>query len=293
MTDSATTIKHHLLLITLRSDLGGGPRHVSDLTGFLKKQKKFQTYIASPLESPYGGQFQAEGYAHFELPHRRFSLFKLLQLLVFCHKHQIKTVHSHGRGAGAYSRFLTLFNIKVIHTFHGVHAPKNFADQVKLYLDKILNVFTHKNIFVSTSEFKQAQNLGLTMNQNFQIISNGLNLSNDDTHLEDQWDQYRTHQNSILVGCLTRLDEHKGNKYLIGYFRKLPEHFILLIAGDGPEKDELKKMIDDYGLSHRIHLLGNVSEPDHFLRSIDILTSASKSEGLPYAMLEAMALKVP
>lgn len=69
-------------------------------------------------------------------------------------------------------------------------------------------------------------------------------------------------QKTILLS-LGRLIERKGHSWFIqNVFRHLPENVIYLIAGDGPEFDEIKALVQDYAFEDRIYMLGYVSEGD-------------------------------
>jgi L-malate glycosyltransferase len=65
------------------------------------------------------------------------------------------------------------------------------------------------------------------------------------------------------------------------------------IIGDGPELESCRRRIQGAGLEGRIHLLGFQENAAAWLARMDILMLTSDHEGLPMAVLEAMALKVP
>lgn len=66
-----------------------------------------------------------------------------------------------------------------------------------------------------------------------------------------------------------------------------------LAVGQGPLKDELAAMKDDLGLGERFRFLGYESDPIGVLAAGDVFCLASQHEGLPIAMLEAMAMGLP
>ena len=89
-----------------------------------------------------------------------------------------------------------------------------------------------------------------------------------------------------------RLEQVKGYDLLISAFAsiadKLPE-WGLLIFGKGTKRDELQAQIDKAGLTDRITLAGE--DVHAFLRAknCEIFVLSSRSEGMPNALLEAMA----
>ncbi|TDQ19559.1 glycosyl transferase family 4 [Algoriphagus boseongensis] len=74
--------------------------------------------------------------------------------------------------------------------------------------------------------------------------------------------------------------------------RKHPEvHFLLV--GDGEWKSRIVKQIKESGFEQNFHLVGVQKEVIPYLNLMDIYLSTSEFEGLPIAMLEAMACEVP
>ena len=69
----------------------------------------------------------------------------------------------------------------------------------------------------------------------------------------------------------------------------------LLVVGDGPDAEPLRRRAAELGLGSRVHLLGQVSEQRKFeaLASADIFVSTSQHEGFGLVFLEAMAFGLP
>ena len=66
-----------------------------------------------------------------------------------------------------------------------------------------------------------------------------------------------------------------------------------LLAGDGPLRDALRGRIDRADLASRVHLLGARRDVPSLLRAADVFVFPSLTEGLPNALLEAMACGCP
>ncbi len=86
----------------------------------------------------------------------------------------------------------------------------------------------------------------------------------------------------------------KGHDFVIKALPKIP-NAVLLIAGDGPEKEHLQNLARILGIESRVRLLGPV--PHNELRqaysAADVLILASDREGWPNVLLEAMACGTP
>lgn len=97
-----------------------------------------------------------------------------------------------------------------------------------------------------------------------------------------------------LVGAAATLDERKGIGYLLEAAASLaregtPLH--LVIAGDGPRRDELRAAADRLGVS--ASFLGFHRDMPRLLASLDVLAMPSLTEGLGIAALEGMAAGKP
>jgi glycosyltransferase involved in cell wall biosynthesis len=100
----------------------------------------------------------------------------------------------------------------------------------------------------------------------------------------------------VLVGALGRLSAEKGFDLLIRALAALVGDGLgisLWIGGEGDQRGELQRLIDELGLQQRVRLLGHVDDPKAFQESLDVFALSSVREGLPNVVLEAMAMQVP
>ena len=96
-------------------------------------------------------------------------------------------------------------------------------------------------------------------------------------------------KNIITVG---RLVPQKNHKLLIHAFalisKKIPDEK-LIIFGEGPLKSELKKYASDMGIEKRVVFPGSISNVNVELSKAKVFVLSSDYEGLPNALMEAMA----
>ncbi len=98
-----------------------------------------------------------------------------------------------------------------------------------------------------------------------------------------------------LIGMVARLQPVKGHRFFIEAARRVldeePEaHFVLI--GDGPLKGEIESQALRLGIRERLHLLGDRTDAACLASSFDLVVLASLHEGLPNAVMEAMAAGV-
>lgn len=69
--------------------------------------------------------------------------------------------------------------------------------------------------------------------------------------------------------------------------------FIIKIAGDGPYREKLEKMIENYQIQENLILLGNQSEPRPYYEEADIFVHPADMEGFGLVVPEAMSSGLP
>lgn len=102
--------------------------------------------------------------------------------------------------------------------------------------------------------------------------------------------------NSPTILGLGRLSEEKGFHTLIEAFARIAGQFPawhLTIFGEGPERSRLERLIEDRGLTARVHLPGWTTDAAAVLSQADLFVLPSRYEGFPNALLEAMAAGLP
>lgn len=73
----------------------------------------------------------------------------------------------------------------------------------------------------------------------------------------------------------------------------LPEHTVLLLPGDGAELEHCKKKAQRLGIAHRVRFPGYVEDIVPWYEMADAAVSSSRSEGLPFHLMEAMYFGLP
>ena len=284
----------NILLLSARSDLGGGPKHMFELMDYLTKEHpETMLYSGSPLDEPFGCQISKLSHRHINLKARTFHLFDFFKLLSLCHEKKIDIIHSHGRGAGLYSRLLALFGFKVIHTFHGAHFESGLKGSFKAFIDQFLKNLTGMFICVSSSEKEKAISLNFAIEDLTNLIPNCVDKQAfNHVQAQDLREHYKIEKNKQIWGTLTRLSSEKGNHLLIDLVNQkteLFENYVFLIAGEGPDLQFLQRK----NSNDNIKFIGKEDNPISFLKGLDGYFSFSFGEGLPYSVLEATSCRIP
>ena len=101
---------------------------------------------------------------------------------------------------------------------------------------------------------------------------------------------------ALTIVSVGRLESEKGYDVLLRAFARIADEFenwSLVIAGDGSQRESLSAMGQALGLGPRVQLAGYVADPRTLLSEAAIFAMASRYEGFPNALLEAMAAGLP
>jgi glycosyltransferase involved in cell wall biosynthesis len=103
-------------------------------------------------------------------------------------------------------------------------------------------------------------------------------------------------QDRIVIGVAGRLSPEKGLGTLFhaaqGIVASIPQ-VLFVLAGEGPDRAELENLARKLSIHEHVTFLGRLPNMTDFYASIDALVMPSLQEGLPMALLEAMAAGKP
>ena len=123
------------------------------------------------------------------------------------------------------------------------------------------------------------------------VIPIGINDDSDNEHIRYQ-EIRDSYPERFIVLAIGRLIYYKGFEYLIRAAQQMDDQVLLLIGGDGKDKDKLKNLIKKLKLQEKVKLLGYISEPDlaQYYRACDLfcMSSIATSEAFGIVQLEAM-----
>jgi glycosyltransferase involved in cell wall biosynthesis len=121
------------------------------------------------------------------------------------------------------------------------------------------------------------------------VIANGV-----DTHQFQPGE--RRADGTFRIACVGRLIFNKGPQFLIEaapqILRAHPKAEFVLV-GDGPLRASLEERARRLNIGHRVNFLGTRSDVAAILQGCDVLVRPSLLEGMPLAVLEAMACGLP
>lgn len=236
------------------------------------------------------------------------DVYALGQLLRLMNRKRYDVVHTYTATPGFLGRIAArIAGVPIILHHQAGTTVTEFSSRLEriLYtpLEYLAAMASTKNICVSYAVEQQGLQLHLAPPQKQAVIRNGIDAQPFiDATLNGSRDEFRRKidysDGHLLIGNTGRLAAQKDNRTLI----RAMEHlklliddipFTLLLAGDGPDRQELEKLIPSLNLHEQVRLIGFISDIPSFLAAIDIFASPSLWEGLSISLLEAMAAAKP
>ena len=287
-------------LVSFRA--GGGERVMIELAnGFLARGFTVDFVVIKPV-----GQYKdhvTQGVNLFVIDAGRiiFSLPKLINYLKKEKPDVIMAVDEYTHLMTLIAKIISRSNVYVVLRIGNMYsvlysAYKRFRDKIIPILAKILYKRANSVICVSEGVAKDVLKLFNIPKEKVHTIGNPKNLLDIETKakagITHPWFVNKTVPIILATG---RLRFQKNFPLLLSAFadviKKIPCRLVIL--GAGRDEKELEKIITDLNLSENVLLTGYVDNPYSYMSKADIFILSSRWEGMPNALLEAMACGLP
>lgn len=263
---------------------------------------QFDLVLDHPLERTLEPQFTALGARIYTMPHFRLGNGRQLRSgwdSFFKAHPEYKVLHCHVRSyAAAFLPVARKHGVKIIMHSHNIsngHGPKAWLKAVLQYPLRY-----QADAFFSCSEEAGKWLFGkkILSDPRHRVVKNGICAE------EFRWDpalrsRYRRElslENKRVYLHVGRFAPQKNHRFLLRVFRMIrqrQEHAVLLLAGDGENREALLRQIRRLRLQEDVRLLGNRQDVAALLQAADVFLFPSKWEGLGIAAVEAQAAGLP
>ncbi|MEJ2291388.1 MAG: glycosyltransferase [Deinococcales bacterium] len=175
--------------------------------------------------------------------------------------------------------------------------PVYTVTRTQRLLTPLVNVLTDRFLPNATAIAERLERQGVPRRK-IVLVRNGVDVERFDPgrarSLRPAWG---VPDDAVVAGFLGMLRRVKRPDLLLDAVQALPPERrpdYVVLAGDGELMPALRRRVEgDPWLRERCRLLGVVADAPSFLRSVDFLVLSSDTEGLPNAVLEAMAMARP
>jgi glycosyltransferase involved in cell wall biosynthesis len=212
-------------------------------------------------------------------------------------------VHTHSAKAGALGRLAAhrLGVPGIVHTLHGFPFHE-FQSRIRRHAyietERRLGRITDQFLAVGAAVAAEAIRLRIAPPERILTIASAI----DPVGLEPASPATRSAARLLIglpasakvVGTVGRLDYQKAPADMVAAARGLTDADVRFVwVGGGPLQDSIQRSIDREGLASRFLLLGERDDVRRLLPAFDVFAMASRYEGLPCAVVEAIAAGIP
>lgn len=242
-------------------------------------------------------QLQKRGFKTILIPQNRSYDFSwLFQMMRVLRDSSVDVMHAHEFAMNTYGSFASvLTGIPIITTVHG----KNYYWEKWRRRSAYRLAAKHSKMVAVSEDLKQFLVREVSIKpETIRVLYNGI-----DSHLYDLngtgtdiRKQLGINEKQCLIGTVGSLDTVKGHSYFLKAAAKIVEtsmDTMFIVAGSGNLLKSLKKETSLLGIEKNVIFLGFREDIPSVLQCMDIFVFPSLSEGLPLAVLEAMAAGKP
>lgn len=219
------------------------------------------------------------------------------QLRQYICEHNIQILHSHNTAARQYASLVRrTCDIRHVYTDHGTNPHLHGV------INRLRLFYMHRRTDAWCAVSDQAATLiaaseHIPMDR-INVVCNGISVSStsmtrerekERMHLRAEWNI----QTPYVLGYVGRLSAEKGVDRLINAMPEITPDCTLVVIGDGAQRQNLLAQTKSLGLDSRIIFTGMCQQARQKMKAFDLFVLPSRSEGLPIALLEAMAEGCP
>lgn len=230
------------------------------------------------------------------------SFFKLRKKIVdIIDKNKIEILHTHRYKENILGAMIKKkCKIKVlISTIHGMQEKNSIIKNLKLNIYMLINYFFLRFYFdkciAVSNNIKKELNKGLGDNK-LEVIHNCIDVESirqKEFSISVLKSELGIEEDVNIIGTVGRLVPIKGfNNFILiaKEIIKVKENVRFIIVGDGPLEKELKSQAKELDISSYVIFTGFKDNVLDYVNLFDIFLVTSLHEGIPMAVLEAMAL---
>lgn len=248
-------------------------------------------------------------FSHIPVP-RKITDIKNLKLSYkqtkeLLNKNQYQLIHCQSPIGGIICRLANknsnnYLNTRMIYTAHGFHFFKG-NNLLKNFLFKTIEKYGAKYtdilITINKEDFEAAKKFKLKKRGTVKYVP-GVGIDIDKINSiqgdkEELCKELNITSDSILLLSVGELNDNKNHRVVIQALPELPNNIHYVICGTGPLKEQYEQLANELKVSERLHLLGYRSDVIKIMKSCNVFVFPSKREGLPVALMEAIACQLP
>lgn len=220
----------------------------------------------------------------------------VFEMAAYMRRERVEIVHTHCVVPGILGRIAAVLAgvPTIVHTIHGFDlagSPGPLLTRLYMLAEKLCGRVTRMTLSQNRADLETVRELKIVPPERLRFIGNGIDLRRfrPTARTVDP-------QAPITILCTARFEPVKNHPMLFAAIRKVKERgkrIRVWLVGAGHLRDEYERRCNELEIADIVEFLGYRDDMPELLARTDIAVLTSIDEGIPRAMLEAMAMRVP
>lgn len=268
----------------------GGSEKVFWMLSQYFDQSKFEVYllVLDSNQAFYSQNLNGIKIIDLQSPRASKAIFKIIKLIKAEKPCAIFTTGGHINTLLAIVSMFVTIPVIIGRESNVMNVMTELGGFKERFWDKFMG-FTYKRLDIAIC---QSDEIKRSLLEYYNVSSEKLKVIPNPI-LKTEIIKYPSSSKNKRIIIIARLAIEKGIIRFLRILDKLPQEYVLTIAGEGPMKAEILKLIDDLNLSERVKLVGIVREIPELIAAHDVLALPSFTEGFPNVVLESLEVGVP
>ena len=180
--------------------------------------------------------------------------------------------------------------VNMVHGYLVTEKPRSIKDRILLFCEKILAKRTDTLILMNEEDVSIAAKNRLSLEKPYFVRGLGARAHDVRTPASEIRESLKADGRFVMT-FVGELSDRKNQRMLISALPLIKMHVpsaMLWLVGDGDKREELIALADTLGIDDSVVFLGRRSNPCDFIRASDVYVSASRIEGMPFNVIEAL-----
>ncbi len=296
-----------ILQATVSNDGGGLTGYICQNYRNIDKEKVQFDFLTYEEELDFKKEFEAMGARFYKVPSplHWYAYYKYLKRIR--EERSYKAIHINT----SYANFLPLLAAKlagypriIVHSHStGLDTPSKLKRVMKLMIHRV----GKQIIPVVATDYFSCSKLAarwmfpdsIVKKEKYEVLYNAIDLS----RFRFDWEKRKAMRerqgigdDAFVVGHVGRFTYQKNHEFLIQVFQEIAKQepkVILLLIGDGPDRETIEHQVSVCGLVDKVKFLGRRSDVAELYQAMDALVMPSRFEGLCIVAIEAQMAALP
>jgi glycosyltransferase involved in cell wall biosynthesis len=292
-----------LALFNATGAMGGGERFMWDLAEQLDHARYRPVHFCAQ-EGVFADRLRSRGWPVETVDvSSRLSIRSIRNMAALCRRYGVTLLHSAGARANLYGRLAARLAgvpavISTVHTSLYAYEVNPATRLAYVWVERATHHLSDRVLVTSQAMYDDVLLRYRVSPTKLVLVRNGLapQAARSGTNRAAVRASLALTPDQPVIGCIARMTEQKGHRYLLACLPDLLRAFPTLrclLIGDGPLRSELERDATAAGVAHACLFLGEQKDLAGYYEAMDVVVLPSVSEGIPYVLLEAMGAGRP